>query len=221
MTTDDYRHLPIGDSISFGWETFKKWPWLLAGVTLAVGIASAMVNWAQDTVMEDGWFGLGALPWLVVYVVHQTIELGMANLFLKLRDHGHAEFSDLFTIFPRVPALIGANILAGIAICTGLVFLILPGIYLAIRLRLVPWIIADENMGPIDALKRSWELTRGHAIDLFIFGMLLFGINIAGLLALVAGLLVSVPVTGIAVAHMYRFLSAPQASDAVSEAPQV
>jgi len=42
---------------------------------------------------------------------------------------------------------------------------------------------------------------------LFLFGLVLIGLNLVGLLALVVGLLVTVPVTWIAVTHAYRTLA--------------
>ena len=34
--------LPIGDCIKFGWETFKKRPWILIGALLLVGLVYAI-----------------------------------------------------------------------------------------------------------------------------------------------------------------------------------
>lgn len=220
MTTTDH-HLPIGDALSFGWDTFKKWPWLLAGVVLAACIAEGIVDWGVENILEENWYGISPLGSLIQWVVNQTVTLGLFNVYLKFRDNGTAEFGDMFTIFPRLPAYLGASIIAGVAVCVGLVLLIVPGIYMLIRLSLVPWVIIDENAGPIEALQRSWDLTRGRAIDLFIFGLLVLGILIAGILALFVGLFVAIPVVGLACTFLYRFLNPSHRSDAVPEAPQV
>ena len=42
--------------------------------------------------------------------------------------------------------------------------------------------------------------------DLFVFGLLLIGLNIVGALALLIGLLITIPTTMIAVASVYRKL---------------
>jgi uncharacterized membrane protein len=72
------------------------------------------------------------------------------------------------------------------------------------------YLVIDKNMAPMDALKESRRMTYGHKWNLFLFGLGLIGINILGFLALIIGLLVSLPVTMLAMAHAYRTLaSAP------------
>ncbi len=61
--------------------------------------------------------------------------------------------------------------------------------------------------GPIDAMGESNCITRGHKWQLFGFVLLLLLINLLGLLALVvAGILVSIPVSTLAFMHAYRVL---------------
>ena len=58
----------------------------------------------------------------------------------------------------------------------------------------------------VSALKRSSAITRGVKWDLFIFGIMFFGLNILGVLCLLVGLFVSIPVSALAVAFVYRKL---------------
>ena len=60
--------------------------------------------------------------------------------------------------------------------------------------------------GPIDAMGESNRITRGHKWQLFGFVLLLLLINLLGLLALVVGILVSIPVSTLAFMHAYRVL---------------
>jgi len=52
----------------------------------------------------------------------------------------------------------------------------------------------------------SNRITRGHKWQLFGFVLLLLLINLLGLLALVVGILVSIPVSTLAFMHAYRVL---------------
>jgi hypothetical protein len=56
---------------------------------------------------------------------------------------------------------------AGIVVLVGLVFLVLPGIYLAVRLRLVVAAVMLGDCGPLEAFGRSFELTSGHGLTVF------------------------------------------------------
>jgi hypothetical protein len=56
-----------------------------------------------------------------------------------------------------------ANILTTLAIGIGFALLIVPGLYLIGRLATVgPAMVAEERRNPIDAIRRSFELTRGN-----------------------------------------------------------
>jgi uncharacterized membrane protein len=75
-----------------------------------------------------------------------------------------------------------------------------------LRLWFVGFVLVDERVGPIDAIQRSWDITRGHTMDLLAFFIVLVGLNLLGLICLVVGLLVTIPVSGLAIAHVYREL---------------
>jgi hypothetical protein len=62
-----------------------------------------------------------------------------------------------------VPFYFLASVLAGIAMGIGFLLLIVPGLYLIGRFAtLGPVIVAEERRNPIDAIRRSFELTRGN-----------------------------------------------------------
>jgi hypothetical protein len=56
-------------------------------------------------------------------------------------------------------------------------------------------------------MKESWRITKGHKWQLALLFLALLGINLLGVLALVVGVFVSVPITLIAFAHAYRTLA--------------
>ena len=58
------------------------------------------------------------------------------------------------------------------------------------------------------ALSRSADITKGVRMDLFVFGLLIVGLNFLGLLALGVGLLVPAPISMVAGAYVYRQLDA-------------
>jgi Membrane domain of glycerophosphoryl diester phosphodiesterase/Uncharacterised protein family (UPF0259) len=51
--------------------------------------------------------------------------------------------------------------LTGLAVLVGFLLLIVPGIYLAVRLAVVEPLILTEEVAGVDAMRRSWELTNG------------------------------------------------------------
>lgn len=87
----------------------------------------------------------------------------------------------------------------------GLIALIVPGIYIAVRLSMFQYLIA-EGYGWIDALKTSRAMTKGHFWKLVGIGFYYVGIVIIGILALVIGLFWAIPLIALAQTSVYLAL---------------
>ncbi len=74
-------------------------------------------------------------------------------------------------------------------------------------LSLSSYLVVDKNMGPIESLKVSWAVTQGARWQLCCFGGLIVLLNLAGLLCLGLGLIITVPVSWIAGAYVYDRLA--------------
>jgi uncharacterized membrane protein len=91
------------------------------------------------------------------------------------------------------------------------------GAILALMLLFSGFLVIDRGLGPIQALKESYRITRGYKWPLFSLCLLLVLINVVGLLVLIVGIFVSAPVSLLALTHAYRVLSGgvvPRPADA-------
>jgi len=92
----------------------------------------------------------------------------------------------------------GGTIIYGLIVCAGLLLLIVPGIIWALKYSLYGYFVIDRNMGPLEALKASAEATEGAKGELFSLALLLFGVQILGLICLCVGLLFTIPLALVA-----------------------
>lgn len=98
----------------------------------------------------------------------------------------------LETAFP----LVACNFVAGLAIGFGTLFLIVPGIILALGWALAGPAVVAGRRDPIQALGDSWHLTTGRKVDLLLALLATFGIAVVVSIAmtmLVTGLSALVP----------------------------
>jgi uncharacterized membrane protein len=135
-----------------------------------------------------------------------VVGLGLLRLSLRFVDGNKGEIVDLFSTFALIPGYLVACIVVGAIVMIGLVFLIVPGIYLGVRFYMFPWVIVDKGVGPFEAMRRSWAMTNGSVWNLFLLGILLAGVNILGVVAILIGLLVTIPLSVVAVGYVYRRL---------------
>jgi len=69
---------------------------------------------------------------------------------------------DLFIQSKRlILPLIGTNLLTGLIVLVGFILFIIPGIILAVRYVFTQYIVIEENLSGLAALKRSQELVKG------------------------------------------------------------
>jgi hypothetical protein len=84
---------------------------------------------------------------------------------------------------------------------------LLPCFYMWIKIQFFPYFIISEELGPIDSLKKSYEITEGQSTNLVLFLILLMIINLLGLIPLGLGLLITIPFSFVATGVMFSALN--------------
>ena len=192
-------------ALQFGWDTFKKRAWFLVGATLFLGVLFMCINTINQH--AAGGFFIDALIGIFVMVVSVAIDMGQVSFFLRAHDDvGHVSLDSLW--HPRsFWHYFVTVIMVGILTVAGLILLIVPGIVIMTMLAFVKLLIIDRHLGPIEAMKESARITHGHRLEILLLFLFLLAINVLGAIPLFLGLLLTVPVSMIAIAHAYRTLT--------------
>jgi len=142
---------------------------------------------------------------ILVFVVNTIIDMGLIRIAIKFAEREKPVFSDLF----YTPSLINyvlTSIMSAVIVLIGLILFIIPGVIFALRIQFSKYLVIDKRLGPVEAIQKSWGMTKGISFNLFLFAILLMLINLLGLLAFIVGLFISVPLTMVANAFVYRKL---------------
>ncbi len=195
----------ISEAVQFGWNTTKSNIGFFIGLLIVAGLIQYVPDIIATTIEADAPF-LSSIILIASYVLSMIVMMGLIKIFLRFCDGEKGGFSDLLSCYPLFFKYLVGSILYGLIVSLGLILLILPGIIWAIKFYFFDYLIIDKGLGPIDALEKSSEITRGVKLDLFTFGILLGILNLLGLLCLLVGLFVTIPVTMVATAFVYRKL---------------
>jgi uncharacterized membrane protein len=187
------------EALEFGWHKLRQHNGLLLKVMLSLFALQVVEEIVSRTIGDTL---LGALASVALAVLSVVMSAGLTMLSLRIAEGHAAHYRDLFPWNRMVWLYFLASLLMGLTILGGLILLVIPGIFLMVRLSFVRFPVI-EGAGPIEAIKRSWALTRGHWWHLAGFLLVLLGINVVGAILLLVGLLVSVPVSMLAMAHVY------------------
>jgi len=82
---------------------------------------------------------------------------GLYYVLRKLASGQAPEFGDMFTQFPKLGQLIVFALVYGLAVLVGCLFLLLPGIFLAVMWSQGLFLIIDKGLDPFSAMAASWK----------------------------------------------------------------
>ncbi len=186
------------EALSLGWMRTKENVWFI--------LAFMIIVYAASYLLENSPFG---------FLVSVFSGFLMASAYLRIARGQKVDFNNIFAdlsgnkFFQYVILIIVVTFF----VVLGFVLLVIPGVIVAVMTSVSTFILMDE---PKDvswkgdafwrAVKRSRDLTRGHKWDLFGFFLVIMLLNILGALAFGIGLIITIPVTAIALAHIYDAL---------------
>jgi hypothetical protein len=195
----------VGAAYSHAWTILKADFWTL----LLIGFVAWLLGGAVGSLLGRAGNAGGALSGLYQILVGTPISFGAAYVWLRAVRGTKPQLSDLFVPFQREwIACVIAGLLLSIILIVGFILLIIPGIFLAVRLSFVPFLVVDEGWGPVQALSESFRRTGGHFWQLlgaFLLGIL---VVIVGLILLIVGSIPATMLVYLAFASLYAAITA-------------
>jgi len=200
------ENFPKKEAIKFGWEIAKKKIKFFIPLLILVFGVSFLFDYLSDVAKKESF--LVSFLLTIIGVAFSTIfSLGLIKISLKICDGKEPKISDLFSQYRLFFRYLFVSILKNLITLFGFILLIIPGIILSIRLGFFDYLIVDKNSRIVESLKKSWGITKGNTLNLFLLYVLLGLINVLGFLALIIGLFWSISTTMLAEAFVYRKLS--------------
>jgi uncharacterized membrane protein len=191
------RSISIGRVFSRGFGTIATNPLVTLGVAFAFGaVPSVLLSYGIQNFRAESLDLFGGLAALAIAIVSLVISvlLGMITQGALVRatvahsEGRRASFGEsaMAGLVVAVPLFL-VGLLSGLGILVGLILLIVPGIMLYIMWSVAAPALVEERLGPVEALGRSRDLTRGARWK--IFGLSLVLIVIYWLFSALIGVL--------------------------------
>jgi hypothetical protein len=189
----------IEEALRFGWQKTKENSLVLFQVMLslfALNVVSGIISSELKNTATGGILSL------LIGVAGIILGTGFVVITLKIAKGEASAYRDIVPPMALVWWVFIASLLLGILVFAGLILLVIPGIYFALRFSMVRFSVI-EGSGIMEAFEKSTKMTDGHKWQLLGFFAVLVVLNIIGAILLGVGLLVTIPVTMIGVAHVY------------------
>lgn len=189
--------------------------WELTTVNVGFLIVYQIILYAIAFLFGGSEVGWRSAPLHIIGFIIVTLgKMGLYNSILILTTGGKPSFDQFYRNWPQFISWVIASILFALMFVIGLILFIVPGCYVLARYGLFPFFILDKKLGPIDALKQAAQATEGVRWDIFLLFATCIAINLAGILFFLIGLLITVPITLLALATVYREITG-QAKDSI------
>lgn len=205
----------ISEVFGTSWKHTKSQIWVLIGLFIGFSILSMIVT----------LFGMPAQGSIVGRVIVQIVSLLISCIFMlgyvknifQALDGEEPQFSAYGQQSRKIITYLIANILFSIAVCIGMVLLIIPGIYLYLRLQFFTAFIVEEDCGIIESLQKSWNMTQGQTLPLFLLLLTMIGTAIVGCILFFVGFFVAVPLIYMMQCYTFRKLNTISTEEEVQQ----
>lgn len=144
---------------------------------------------------------------LVFVVWFSGLTVGLHRMALHAIQGGTPVVREVLSLIRRGPTALVAFGAFILAVSAGLVLLVIPGLYVAVRLSLLGYVLAAPQVSSVDALRIAASLSRVRPALLWSTSLRAFGLSFCGAACLGVGLLVAFPVSILALASVYQALS--------------
>ncbi len=196
------RKILIKEIFKKSWATTKSNLLFLGTSTFVYFVLSDLLN-------IDGRHGQGSLFIFIAGVVVSVLfSIGMYRSGLLLQKGDKPDLN----VYKATPQLfltvLWLTILSASFTLLGFVLLVIPGFIVLARISMASYILFHKhgNIGAFDAIKESWELTRGHTLKILLYFLAVLGLVLLSFLTLGLALVVVTPLIYISGAEIYAIL---------------
>jgi uncharacterized membrane protein len=202
------RKFILSDVLRASWKGFISQIWILAGLLIGYVIVSLSLNLFIPSPLQGAMSTAGWVIGLISLVFSILFSMGYTKNMFQALDGEEPQFSAYGQQSRKIITWFVAGLIYAVIVLVGIALLVLPGIYVAIRLQFFYTSIVEEDTGILTSLKRSWEITKGQEAPLLLLLLVAIGFTLLGLAFFGIGIFVTYPFVGLMYCHVFRKLTA-------------
>lgn len=211
--------ISIGDIIGKAFEFAKKYGLPMAAMLFAAGvfcgiiskipnIGGSYLHQSTEDVFQLAVLGQVLASSFLQLIINSVVGVSIFASILEILRNNGGRYRFNHGLSPVVYLkVVGCQFIYGLAVYVGLIFLIAPGIFFAVRWVFAPIYLIDHPEASIgEALRASWDKTADHFWPLLGLGIVTGIIAGAGLLVCCVGYFFTMTILYVAQVITYRLL---------------
>ena len=178
-------------------------PFLLAILLISLSQSLDLYSYVYEAYGKTYMFTIGS----IALFIQGPISIGLATYSLAIANQKDYSYNQIFTGFKYFFKALFLFLLFNISFLIGFIFLIIPGIIIALMFSQIFYIMAeDPQTGVIDVFKKSASLMKNKKLQLFGLVMRYVGLFILGVFTLGIWWLWLIPQAYVSFAIFYKEL---------------
>jgi len=197
------------DIFKTAWKGLLSQIWLLAGLLIGYTIIYSLLILFAIPAKGETVSISGVIVMCICLLLSVLFMMGYLRNCMQTLDREEPQFSAYGQVATKLFGFLAGYICFAVIIPIGFALLLFPGFYLYLRFQFFFASMVDEDAGVITSFKRSWAITKGHTLRLFVLMLFQFLLILLGTIAFGIGLFVTIPLAILIYVSTYRRLIAP------------
>ncbi len=142
---------------------------------LHIPVHTTQASLATSSSSSSGLAVVSSFIYSIIFLfILSFFKIGFIRVLLDIAKEKAIYWKKIFSKdnFSYLLSFVWAIILRGIILALGFLALVIPGIYLSLRLQFVGLALVDKKLSGWQAIKESWRLTKGKTMKVLGFDLL-------------------------------------------------
>lgn len=203
MSAHKTVHPSLTEALQQGWRATSHYLGFYVTLVLLIVLFNLIPSVVDGIFTDANWFSPVVRGIFIILIA--LVSLGMVRTTLQSVDRKEPSLPELFKahLFGRyvITAILYLIVFVG-----GLVLFIAPGIYWGLRYQFATYLVAEDHYTVAQAFEESARMVEGHEWDLFAYWLVMFLLNLVGLLFFGLGIVITLPITLVGYSYIYKQL---------------
>ena len=132
------------------------------------------------------------IPYVLATILYlAALILAASPGMLLLLSSINIDIDNLYSSMGNIPVILS------------LILMIIPAIYLSVRLQFYDYFLIEEECGIVESIKKSADISKGYVLELFILSAVLSLIVLISIIPMGLGLIFSIPFSMVATSYVF------------------
>ena len=193
-------------AVKYGIEKLREEPVLVFGVSLIALLYLTIPFYIVQYVLRVNEV-LGTILLFAFLILMLLILLGYMKIGIDIHDGNRYSLKDLLIHYKKLPDFLIGLLFYLVLVAVSSLFLVIPGIFIAVKFSFGLFFILQGDGPALEALKKSWKITKGQFFNLLLLYLFLIIVNVLGFGFAIIGAAFTMPVSIVAIVYSYRKLA--------------